>query len=267
MTDSVKQAARSADSSPALRAMARGGYAASGVVHLLIGVIVLSVALGGQGQTDQSGAFKAIAGAPLGMAMLWVLAVLLAALGLFHLVQTFLVHGDSTADTWKERLSEAGQAVVFLGLGVVAGSVALGSRPNGDRSAETASRDVLGLPGGPVLLALIGAGVVIGGIVFAAKGVRRSFTDKLTIPAGRVGQGVTVLGVVGYVAKGVALAIVGVLLFVAAITVDPKKAGGLDAAVRTLLHLPFGPALAGAAGVGFAAYGTFLFFRARYAKL
>ncbi len=267
MTDSVKQAARSADSSPALEALARGGYAASGVVHLLLGAIVLSVALGGRGQSDQSGAFRAIAGAPLGLAVLWVLAVLLAALGLYHLVQCFLVHEDSPAEAWKQRASSAGNAVVFVALAVVAGSVALGSRPNGDRSAESASRDVLALPGGPLLLGAIGAGVLIGGIVFAVKGVRQSFRKKLTIPSGPLGRAVTVLGVLGYVAKGVALAIVGVLLLVAAISVDPKQAGGLDAAVRTLLNLPFGPALAAAAGIGFAGYGIFLFFRARYAKL
>lgn len=53
--------------------------------------------------------------------------------------------------------------------------MALGARPNGDRSAQTASRDVLSLSGGPLLLGLLAAGVVIGGIAFAAMGVRRSF--------------------------------------------------------------------------------------------
>ena len=267
MTDAVKQAARSADSSRALELLARGGYAASGVVHLLLGALVVAVAFGRGGQTDQSGAFRTIAGAPLGMAMLWVLAVLLAALGLYHLVQCFLVREDSAAKAWGKRASEVGQAVVFAALGFVAATVALGARPNGDSSARSASRDVLGLPGGPVLLGLIGAGVLIGGIVFAVMGVRKSFVKKLSLPGGRLGDAVTVLGVVGYVAKGVALAIVGVLLAVAAVTVDPKKAGGLDAAVHTLIGLPFGPALTVAAGVGFAAYGVFLFFRARYAKL
>lgn len=237
------------------------------MVHLLLGALVVGVAFGGHGQTDQSGAFRTIAGAPLGMALLWVLAVLLIALGVYNLVQCFVASGGSAADRWKHRATHAGQAVVFAALGVVAARVALGSRPNGDRSAETASRDVLSLPGGPVLLGLVGAGVVIGGIVFAARGVRKSFLKKVNLPGGRVGSAVTVLGEVGYLAKGVALAIVGALLVLAAVKVDPKQAGGLDAAMHTLLGLPFGPALVACAGVGFAAYGLYLFFRARYAKL
>lgn len=268
MTDKAQQAARAADAHPAFRAMARGGYAASGLVHLLIGAIVLSVAVGRRGQTDQAGAFKVVAGAPLGQVVLWVLAVLLATLGVYHAAQMFLVREESTAKTWAKRAAAAGHAVIFIGLGFLAGSVALGSRPAGDDSAESASRDVLTLPGGPVLLGLVGAGVVIGGIVFAGMGVTRKFLDKLTLgETGRVDKAVTVLGVIGYLAKGLALATVGVLLVIAAVNTDPNAAGGLDAAVRTLLDLPFGPALVTGVGVGFAAYGIFLFFRARFAKL
>lgn len=267
MTDAVQQAARTANSSRPLELLARGGYAASGVVHLLLGALVVGVTFGGRGQTDQSGAFRTIATAPWGMALLWVLAVLLVALGLYHLVQCFVARGGSAADRWKDRASHAGQAVVFAALGVAAATVALGARPNGDRSAQTASRDVLSLSGGPLLLGLLAAGVVIGGIAFAAMGARRSFLKKVDLPGGRVGSAVTVLGVVGYVAKGGALAIVGALLVVAAVKADPEQAGGLDAAVHTLLGLPFGQALVACAGIGFASYGVYLFFRARYAKL
>ena len=50
--------------------LARGGYAASGVVHLLLGALAVGVTFGGRGQTDQSGAFRTIATAPWGMALL-----------------------------------------------------------------------------------------------------------------------------------------------------------------------------------------------------
>ena len=78
-------------------------------------------------------------------------------------MQCFVSRGGSAADRWKDRASHAGQAVVFAALGVAAATVALGARPNGDRSAQTASRDVLSLSGGPLLLGLLAAGVVIGG--------------------------------------------------------------------------------------------------------
>ena len=51
------------------------------------------------------------------------------------------------------------------------------------------------------------------------------------------------LGTAGYCAKGVALAIIGGLFGYAAITYDPKKAGGLDAALSTVRDQPFGTVL------------------------
>ena len=264
-----------------MRALARGGYAASGAVHVLIGLLVLTLAFGVSGEADQSGALRAIAGAPLGLAVLWIIAVLLWALALYHLIEAFVLRGGGATEktaalktalttaltTWGRRISEAGQAVVFAALGAVAASVALGARTEGNRSAEDASRGVLALPGGDIVLGLVGLGVAAGGVAFVVMGVMRSFEKKMSIPKDGVGPFVTTLGVVGYIAKGVALAIVGVLLVVAAVTSDASQAGGLDDAFDTLHGLFLGPVLVGLVGAGFVAYGLFLFFRARYARL
>ncbi|WP_375384876.1 DUF1206 domain-containing protein [uncultured Microbacterium sp.] len=277
---SAKGAAHSAESSRAFEMAARAGYAANGVVHVLIGVIVLVVALGGQGESDQSGALKAIAGAPFGFLLLWVLAIALWALGVWHLLEGVLVReasggrSDDVVDTakregskWGRRVSEWGQAVVFIALGLIAASVALGARVDSEEATDNASRGVLAIPGGSIVLGLIGLGVGIGGISFIVMGVMRSFEKKMSIPSRGVGPSVKALGIVGFIAKGIALVIVGILLLVAAVTVDPNAAGGLDAAIEAMLALPYGPWLTGAVGVGLIAYGVFCFFRARFAKL
>ena len=263
----VKAAARDAEASTPLRALARGGYAANGVVHVLIGTIALAIAFGGQGEGDQSGAFRAIGDAPLGFLALWLLAVLLWALGVWHLVAGVAVSRRSDVKKWAVRVAEFGQAIVFVALGVIAASVALGARPDAEQTAEDASRGVLAIPGGAVLLGAVGLGIGIGGIAFVVMGVRRSFRSKVAIPPGRLGRAVTVLGVIGFIAKGVSLAIIGVLLVVAAVTVDPAAAGGLDGAIDALLGVIGGPFLVGFVGAGFVAYGVFCFFRARYANL
>ena len=72
------------------------------------------------------------------------------------------------------------------------------------------------------------------------------------------------LGKVGYIAKGVAIAIVGGLFCYAAITHDPKKSGGLDQALQTVLEQPFGQVLLTAIALGIAAYGVFCFARAKH---
>lgn len=271
MADAARSAARSVSSSPLVRVLARGGYAASGLVHVLIGILVLSLAVGGSGEADQSGALRAIAGAPLGILVLWSLAVLLWALGLYHLVEGFLLRasGDAKAQAagWGRRISEWGQGVVFAALGTVAASVALGARTDGNAVAEGASRNALSLPGGPLLLGAVGLGIAAGGIAFVVMGILRSFEKKMSIPSGGIGAFVTGLGIVGYIAKGIALAVVGVLLIVAAVTADAAQAGGLDDAFDKLHGLFLGPLLVGVVGAGFVAYGVFLFFRARYARL
>lgn len=271
-TAAPKRAARKAESSSILRVLARGGFAANGVVHLLIGAIVIVIAFGGKGDSDQAGAFTAIASAPLGFIALWVLAVALCALGIWHALEGILARNttdDSTglAKKWGRRISEWAQAFIFIALGVVATAVALGARVDSEESAETVSRGILVLPGGPVVLGIVGLGIGIGGVSFVVMGVLRSFTKKLSIPSGALGTVVTALGVIGFIAKGVALVIIGFLMVLAAATVDASTAGGLDGAIHALLGVAFGPLLVCLVGIGFIAYGVFCILRARYARL
>ncbi len=267
MRDAAKRAARTAERSPVMRVLARGGYAANGAVHVLIGVIVLVIAFGGQGESDQAGAFTAIAAAPAGFLALWTLAVMLAGLGVWHVLDGVLTARGSTAGKWGVRVSRWSQAAVFLALAAIAASVALGARPDADETAEDASRGALAIPGGVVVLFLVGAGIAIGGVVFAVMGVRRSFRDKMKLPEGRLGNAVVTLGLVGFVAKGVALLIVGILVIVAAVRVDPEAAGGLDGAIAALRSMFLGPLAVASVGAGLIAYGVFCFFRARFAWL
>jgi general stress protein 26 len=264
VSDEVKHAAREVERSRAFTAVASAGYAANGLVHVLIGAIVLHVAFGGRGETDQTGAFKAVASVPVGFVALWILAVTLLALGLHHALDGILARDEHASRKWGRRISEWGQALVFIALGLVAASIALGARPSADKSAEAVSRGVLEVPGGPVVLGLLAIGVGVGGVVFIVMGVRRSFEQRMTIPDGRLGATIKGFGVVGFIAKGAALLVLGILLMVAAIRVEPSAAGGLDAAIDALVSQPYGPACVGAVGIGLVAYGTFCFFRTGY---
>jgi hypothetical protein len=271
-SNAPRRAAREAQSHRWFQWAARAGYAASGLVHILIGVLTLIVAFGGQEETDQSGALMAIAAAPLGFVLLWALAITLGALGVWHLLGGILVRkptedppGD--ARKWGARIGEWGQAVIFLGLGLIAAAVALGAHVDAENATENASRGLLRVPGGSIVLGLVGLGIGIGGIVFIVMGLRRTFRNKIDIPEHGIGRGVAGLGLIGFVAKGIALLIVGVLLVLAAVTTDADVAGALDGAFRALLALTFGPWLVAAVAVGLIAYGVFCLFRARFARL
>ena len=71
-----------------------------------------------------------------------------------------------------------------------------------------------------------GLGIGITGIAFIVMGVRRTFRNKIDIPEHGIGRSVAGLGLVGFVAKGIALIIVGILLLVAAVKTDADAAGG-----------------------------------------
>jgi hypothetical protein len=261
-----KQVARTAESAPAFEWLARAGFVALGVIHILVGALVLVLAFGGKAEGSQSGALEAIAAAPAGFVVLWVLAIALWCLAVWEVFDGVLGRGTAR-HRWQRRVSDFSRALVYLVFGGIAVAVALGSRPNTDRSAKSLSGGLIALPGGVFVLAAVGLGIGVAGIAFAVIGIRRSFRKKLTVPSGAPGTLITASGVVGYLAKGLALVVVGILLVVAAITLDPKAAGGLDAAMSALLALPFGGLLTGGVGVGLVVYGLYCFLRARYAKL
>ena len=122
-------------------------------------------------------------------------------------------------------------------------------------------------PGGIVLLALFGLLIAGIGIAFIVRGFTRAFTKNLDLPPDPVGKGIITFGVVGYVAKGIAITVTGALFVVAAVTHDPETAGGLDAALRALAALPFGPVILWVVGAGLIIYGLFCFARARYVRM
>ncbi len=76
--------------------------------------------------------------------------------------------------------------------------------------------------------------------------------------------GVLRLGQLGYLAKGVALTVVGGLLTYATVTIDRQQAQGLDGALQTILAQPFGIFLLTAVALGFVAFGLFAILQSRY---
>ena len=80
------------------------------------------------------------------------------------------------------------------------------------------------------------------GVASVIKGVKKSFTEEIDTssmsPSARTG--VLRLGQVGYIAKGLALSVVGGLLTYATLTFDRQQAQGLDGALQTILAQPFG---------------------------
>ncbi len=267
MADVAQRGARKVATSTPLRGAARAGYAVNGIVHALIGVTAISVAFGPAGEADQSGALAELASAPGGLLLLWVIAIALFALALWQILHAFLPSAGDAKRRWARRIGDIAKGAAYGVVGLTALTFARGASSSAAASAQGLSARLLSMPGGIFLLILLGLVVFAIGVAFAIRGISRRFLSRITVPRGRLGTLVTVLGVVGYAAEGIALAVVGILFWVAAATVDPSKASGLDGALRALAGVPFGVAVLVVVGAGFIAYGIYSEFRARYARL
>lgn len=261
---SVGGAARSAVDHPALEWLARAGFVMSGVLHLLIGWIAIRIAVGSGGEeASNSGALAEIASAPGGQFLLWAGAAAFVALGLWQVVEVIL-----GPEEMSDRATAAAKAVVYIALGITTARFASGGSSSDSQTASDTTAGLLGSGLGKV--ALVVAGLVVLGVGghHVYKGATKKFVEDLERTGrGDVGRAMVVSGQLGYVAKGAALVILGGLILAAVVTADPEKAGGLDAALRTVGEQPFGQLLLIATGVGIALYGVYSFGRARYGRM
>jgi len=260
-------AARATRNSRALHFFARVGFAVSGLLHALIGLIAIGIATGTGGEADQSGALSQLASTPGGVFLLWLVVVGLAALGLWLLISAFLPAGRTGKKRLGYSLTQLGKAAVYFVIAATALVFARGGTTDSAESTRALSTNILAAPGGVLLVFVIGVAIVGVGIYCFAKGATRRFTRDLRVPGGFAGEATIALGIFGYVAKGVALGAVGALFMLAALTVDPNNATGLDGGLKTLATLPLGTIILILVAVGLIAYGVYSVVRARLAHL
>jgi succinate dehydrogenase/fumarate reductase cytochrome b subunit len=259
--------AASASRSPALRLLARAGFVFIGLVHILIGFIALQIDRGQGGQADQSGALGSLASKPGGTLLLWAGFAACAALALW-MVSEAVFEARSEADS-KKKLQKAGaatgKAVVFGFLAFTFSVFASGGSKNSSQSASDFTAKLMGAPAGVVLLIAAGLAIIGAGAFYVYRGVTRKFMEDLQDP-GNARTAVEWIGTIGYAAKGVVLAVVGILVIVSAATADPSKSSGLDGGLKTLGSQPYGVFLLAAIAAGLVCYGVYSMARARYGR-
>jgi Domain of Unknown Function (DUF1206) len=239
------------------------GLVSYGLLHLVIAWIALQLVFGKRAEASPEGALSQLGRQPLGGVLLWIMAVGLFTLAVWQAVEATIGRDQPGRDgRTRRRLASAGRAVVYLALGVLAVGVATRASGSG-QGEETISAKLMSIPFGQILVALIGASVVGIGVAQVVKGVKQNFIEDLDLGAPRW---VRRLGTVGYCAKGTALGMVGGLFVWAAITYDPDKAGGLDAALKTIRDQPFGSVLLAIIAAGLACFGVYCFFWAKMAR-
>ena len=268
--DQARQAARRVSDSVWFERGVRVGLVAYGIIHLLVGWLALQLAFGDySGSPDQQGALQQIARQSYGDALLWIIGVGLLILAVWQLFEAIWGHRsrDEPKRTIK-RVSSAGKVVLYTVVGISAIKFAVNAQSSSKKnSTDQMTADLMKQTAGVWLVAIVGVVIIVIGFMQAKRGFTKSFTKDLQggATSGQSGTAVEKFGQVGYISKGAAVAVIGLLFVWAAWDHDPKKAGGLDSALRKILDQPFGPVLLGAIAVGIICFGLYCFAWAKYA--
>ena len=266
VSDQAEQLGRDAHESEWTDRAVRVGMIAYGVVHLTIAWLGIQLALGDHsGAASRNGALKQLAQQPYGEVVVWVVAIGMFLLVLWKLLEAFV---DFTVEDGAKKVYKPAtnifKAIVYGTLGVAALRVATGSKSKSKTSDYTAT--LMEQPFGRWLVGLVGLAIIGYGAYLVYRGWSEKFLKHLD-PEGRSGESgraYRIFGKVGYIAKGIAIAVIGVLFLYAAIDHSAKKSGGLDQALHKVLQQPFGPVLLFVISVGIGCYGLFCFARARH---
>ena len=258
---------------PWVEVIARVGFAAKGLLYIIMGYLSFEIVIGIGGQTagmkevlttihQQSG--------PFGDIILILLAAGLAGHAYWRFIQS-VFNADNKKIDFKNLLDRVGyftSVILYGGLAYFSLKIMGGSGGSGS-STEGITALVLSKPFGRWLIII--AGLAIGGsglfqIYFGTfskfefkykLGEMSNFEEKLT----------RYISMVGLTARGIVFILISIFLIQAAIEYNPQKAAGIGKALSKALYEPYGHWLLGAAAVGLAAYGGYCIILAKFRKI
>ena len=255
-----------------LRVAARLGYFTHGVVYGLVGTLALLSALGQRGGrvTNSQGAVQRIGDSDWGEPMLWAVAIGLACYALWNCVRAVFdpEHCGREGKGILKRLGYGVSATSHAFLSVYAFQSALGRAAAGGGS-ERSVAEVLGLPGGRILIGIAALAVIGFGLYQLYRGIAGEVGKEFSgsdLPATRRRLVMNVARL-GFVARGVVFPIIGGSLAVVALGANPGETHNLGEALHEIAVQPFGSVLLGIVAAGLIAYGIHMLCVARYAKI
>ena len=266
-TDALRGQARR--HGPWLVRFARAGYAAKGIVYLVIGSLAVLAAVGaGGGTTDARGALRVIGERGPGPWLLALMGVGLVGFALWSLVAAALDAEDRGSDAKgvAMRLGRAVRGLFYGALGIEALRIVTHRATGGGDGAAHWSARLLAMPWGRWLVVLAGAGVIGYALYQLWRGAHKNLRKHLRLgdDAATVGPWVVRLARFGIVARGVVFLLMGWFLVRAGLERDAGRAGGMDESLATMAAHAYGPALLAIVAVGLVAYGVWELANARY---
>lgn len=258
--------------SAGIKLLARFGFAAKGVVYVLLGLLALLAATGQQGgQTaDKKQAVQTLQGLPGGPVLLGLVAFGLLGYIVWRFTQAVRdTEGKgSGAQGLGRRLGYAGSGLLYASVAWFAAQLAWrGAASSGTDAQQTLTAKVLGWPGGEWLVLAVGVAVIGAGVYQIYRAYSGSFQKHVNASSLSETQRRVVYrtGQVGYTARGIVMALIGYFLLQAGRQQDAAQVQDTEGAFNLLAAM--GPVVLAVVALGLMAYGVYMLVQARYPVL
>ncbi|MGB3546189.1 MAG: DUF1206 domain-containing protein [Saprospiraceae bacterium] len=248
------------------------GYTAKGVVYLIMGIFAVATVIGASSGTGGPKAVIDWIGTnPFGQILIGLIGLGLMAYAAWRWFKALANTENEGSDTTGivKRIGWAVSGTAYGVLSVYAFKKLFGSGGGSGNQKEDIIAQLLQQSWGPYAVGLIG--VIMVGV--GAYQVYRAATDKHVEDVDAWGltddqeEAFKHTGRVGLGARAVVYGIIAYFLFRAATMSDADQFKGIGESLSYLRDATFGSALLAIVGMGLAAYGIFMFFRARYERV
>ena len=254
--------------------LARLGFAARGLVYLLVGWFAVDAAMRGGTIADNQGAIGSLADEKLGVVILAIVAAGLLGYAIWRLTEAIADPERIMQDAKGavKRIGHVVSGVAHLILAWTAARLALhpatgsGGRSPGDDSARDWTAWLLSVPLGRFLVAAVAIGILAAALMQAQKAWKGDFVRDLHNDSSLPSY-VCTMGRLGYGARAVVFAIVAGFFAVAAWQSHATEAGGMADALAMLQDQPGGKWLLAATGIGLGLFGVYSFIEARFRRV
>lgn len=255
---------------PWLPYVARTGYAARGIVYLLVGKLAIFSAIGrgSGGEGGQNDALHSLLSAPAGVFLLFFMAIGLVCFAVWRLIQAILNvdHHDHDPKGFFARFGILISAATHAALALAAVSMAWGARGGGEDGSRSWTAWLMSQPAGRWLVAAVGVGIFAAGVAHVIKAVKRKYEKRFDLDT-KTMERLRPLFMFGLIARGFVFGVIAIFFLYAAWTYDPNQAGGLGDVFDTVRSRPYGGVLMGILAAGLFAFGVYGLAQARYRRI
>ena len=276
--ENVREAMRKA--SPFVEVYARVGYAAKGVMYVLISILAGLAAIGARQAAGTKGAMAELLHKPFGRIMVAIVAVGIFGYCFWQFIRAIEdpEGAGSDAKGLGKRFAYFWSGLVHFGLVLAAADLVFGTTlgigdgatdSTGNRNARDWTAWLMSFPFGKTMVAGVGIGFGVYGLARLYRAWKVKLDRHLSLgemsPTWR--KWVVRISRFGIAARGVVFLLLSGFLVAAALQADPGQARGVGGALAALEQQPYGPFLLGGTALGLLSYGIYEFVRARYRRI